>query len=85
MGVRLGNWLTADQAKTLLHAPDIQKVRGKRDRAMLAVLLGCGLRRSELVHLTFELKGRALGDCRPDREGRPYQDGSNAGVGQSVA
>ena len=53
-GVRLGNWLTIDQAKALLRSPDIEKVRGKRDRAMLAVMLGCGLRRSELVHLTFE-------------------------------
>jgi site-specific recombinase XerD len=38
----------------LLHAPDIEKVRGKRDHAMLAVLLGCGLRRSELVHLSMD-------------------------------
>src|SRR2546425_6751289 len=41
VGVRLGNWLTAEQAKALLHAPDIEKVRGKRDHAMLAVLLAC--------------------------------------------
>jgi hypothetical protein len=41
VGVRLGNWLTAEQAKALLHAPDIARVRGKRDHAMLAVLLGC--------------------------------------------
>jgi site-specific recombinase XerD len=54
VGVRLGNWLTADQAKALLRAPDIERVRGKRDRAMLAVLLGCGLRRSELVHLSVD-------------------------------
>src|SRR5881296_1696247 len=54
VGVRLGNWLTAEQAKALLHAPDIEKVRGKRDHAMLAVLLGCGLRRSELVHLSLD-------------------------------
>ena len=54
MGVRLGNWLTAEQAKALLRAPDIEKVRGKRDHAMLAVLLGCGLRRSELVHLSVD-------------------------------
>jgi site-specific recombinase XerD len=54
VGVRLGNWLTAEQAKTLLHAPDIEKVRGKRDHAMLAVMLGCGLRRSELVHLSVD-------------------------------
>ena len=54
VGVRLGNWLTADQAKALLRAPDVEKVRGKCDRAMLAVLLGCGLRRSELVHLSVD-------------------------------
>ena len=52
--MRLGNWLTAQQAKTLLRAPDLNTVRGKRDSAILALLLGCGLRRSELVHLTIE-------------------------------
>src|SRR5690242_12832212 len=54
LGTRLGNWLTACQARALLDAPDPEFVRGKRDRAMLALLLGCGLRRSELVHLTLE-------------------------------
>jgi site-specific recombinase XerC len=29
-------------------------VKGKRDRAILAVLLGCGLRRRELVELNFD-------------------------------
>jgi site-specific recombinase XerD len=29
-------------------------VKGKRDRAILAVLLGCGLRRKELIDLTFD-------------------------------
>ena len=54
LGVRLGNWLTAEQGKTLLSIPVGSSVRGKRDFAMLALLLGCGLRRSELVHLTIE-------------------------------
>jgi site-specific recombinase XerD len=54
LGIRLGNWLTARQSKTLLSIPAGASVRGKRDRAMLALLLGCGLRRSELVHLTME-------------------------------
>ena len=54
LGVRLGNWLTAQQGKTLLSIPAGKSVRGKRDFAMLALLLGCGLRRSELVHLTIE-------------------------------
>ena len=54
LGVRLGNWLTAKQGKALLSIPAGDFVRGKRDFAMLALLLGCGLRRSELVHLTME-------------------------------
>jgi len=37
----------------LLNAPDIATMRGLRDRAILAVLLGCGLRRSEDASLTF--------------------------------
>jgi site-specific recombinase XerD len=54
LGVRIGNWLTAEQGRTLVDAPSIQTLRGKRDRAILGMLLGCGLRRSELVHLKLE-------------------------------
>src|SRR5215831_13499348 len=53
VGVRTGNWLSARQAQSLLNAPDVSTLRGLRDRAILAVLLGCGLRRSEVAALTF--------------------------------
>jgi hypothetical protein len=39
-GVRLGNWLIASQGKALLGRPDTSSVRGKRDHAILALLLG---------------------------------------------
>jgi site-specific recombinase XerD len=53
VGIRVGNWLSVRQAQSLLNAPDVSTVRGLRDRAILAVLLGCGLRRSEVAALTF--------------------------------
>src|SRR5580658_6478161 len=34
LGVRLGNWLTTDQAKALWQVPDPNTLKGKRDRAL---------------------------------------------------
>src|SRR6202795_4976858 len=54
LGTRLGNWLTVEEARSLWQLPRADFLKGKRDRAILAVLLGCGLRRSELIDLTHD-------------------------------
>jgi len=54
LGVRLGNWLSLDEVRTLWQFPNAETLKGKRDRAIIAVLLGCGLRRRELADLTFD-------------------------------
>ena len=50
-GTRLGNWLTREQAKDLLAVPDRSTLKGKRDYVILALLVGCALRRNELAEL----------------------------------
>ena len=53
-GTRLGNWLTREQAKELLTVPDRSKLKGKRDYVIIALLVGCALRRKELASLNVE-------------------------------
>lgn len=54
LGDRTGNWLTQAQAQALIEAPIPATLKGLRDRAALALLVGCGLRRSEAAQLTIE-------------------------------
>ena len=54
IGVRIGNWLTAEQGKGLLAGADRDSLRGKRNYAILAILIGCGLRRGEWLALRVD-------------------------------
>lgn len=54
IGVRIGNWLTAEQGKRLLAGMVPDSLRGKRNYAILAILIGCGLRRGELLGMRAE-------------------------------
>ena len=54
LGFRSGNWLTVEQCSEVLRHASGHSLRAKRDYAMLAMLFGCGLRRSELVGLQHD-------------------------------
>ncbi|MEG9433732.1 tyrosine-type recombinase/integrase [Terriglobus sp. ADX1] len=54
LGVRVGNWLTVEQAKKLLAVHSGKHLRDLRNHAVLAMLLGCGLRRAELIAVKIE-------------------------------
>jgi integrase/recombinase XerD len=50
----MGNWLTRNQAQELVNAASKTNLCGWRDGAMLGLLLGGGLRRSEVVGLNLD-------------------------------
>ena len=54
LGFRSGNWLSAEQSSEVLKRARVDTMRAKRDCAMLAMLFGCGFRRSELVGLELD-------------------------------
>jgi site-specific recombinase XerD len=54
LGFRSGNWLSAEESSEVLKHAYGDRMRAKRDYAMLAMLFGCGLRRSELVGLDLD-------------------------------
>jgi integrase len=54
LGVRIGNWLTAEEGRRMIDAFSASALKQRRNRAMIAVLIGCGLRRAEAAALKFE-------------------------------
>jgi integrase len=54
IGVRLGNWLTAEQSRAVIQAPNAETLKGRRDKAILALMFGCGLRRGEVADLRID-------------------------------
>lgn len=54
ISVRLGNWLTPEQGRGLLECAVPSTARHLRDHAMVAMFIGCGLRRAELLALRVE-------------------------------
>jgi integrase len=62
-GTPTGNWLSLEQARALLAAPNRKTLRGRRNYCILAIMIGCGLRRSEVASLTMK--------HIQEREGRP--------------
>jgi integrase len=86
LGVRVGNWLTAEESKSLLATEIDDTLRSRRNRALLALLVGCGLRRAEVTALRledFQLREGHWGNRRPNRQGRTHTNDSCAGLGQS--
>jgi site-specific recombinase XerC len=54
LGFRSGNWLSTEESSEVLRCARGNSMRAKRDYAMLALLFGCGFRRSELVGLGLD-------------------------------
>jgi site-specific recombinase XerC len=83
IGVRLGNWLTTEQSQTLWQSPNGDRLKEKRDRALLALLLACGLRRHEAVDLDFgHVQQREEHWAMVDLKGKAGHNNSNARMGK---
>lgn len=61
-GIRAGNWLTNEEAEHYINTPvrrwhndEIPSLKAIRDQAILATLIGTGLRRAECASLTWEM------------------------------
>ena len=52
-GNKVHTWLTPLETKMFLALPDVTTVKGRRDRIILALLVGAGLRRNEAIDLSW--------------------------------
>jgi site-specific recombinase XerD len=52
-GRKLGHWLSNEQVKSVMALPNLNTLKGKQERAVIALLLGAGLRREEAATVTF--------------------------------
>ena len=85
LGHRSGNWLSLEQSSQLVNCAYGDGLRERRDCAMLAILVGCGLRRAELANLPVEkiqVPSRPLGHRGPGRQGRTCSHHTNSPLGQ---
>ena len=70
-GIRMGKWLGRDEASRLVNSPSRDTLSGKRDRAILAILVSCGLRRAELLRMDVrDLEQREGRWVLPDMMGK---------------
>jgi integrase len=87
-GSRAGNWLTEAQVRRLLAVPDRKTLRGLRNYCILAMLVGCALRRDELATLNVaDVQRRAGRWVLPDlvsKGGRVRTVGVQAWVKQAI-
>jgi len=85
LGVRIGNWLTVEEGRRLVSAFGALTPKERRNRAMIAVLIGCGLRRAEAAALKLEdvqLRDGRWVIARFEWKGRSHPHGSGAGLGE---
>src|ERR1700733_6337147 len=88
IGVRLGNWLTVEQGKRLLERIDTSSLRGLRNYAILAMLIGCGLRRRRTAWLAccfYPITRETLGYRRLAGQSWSHPNGSDSRLGEDCA
>jgi integrase len=83
LGRRVGNWLSAAEGEQLLSGTTADTLRQKRDAAIISLLLGCGLRRSEVVALAFGDIQKRGGNRGSGRQGRTRTNSAGTRMGQN--